>query len=336
MADRVWSEKDLRRRANRRLAVLQHAEEVSGNVAATCRYYGISRNVFYRWKRRYDDEGLEGLKDRSSAPLHCPTVTEPEVVEKIIHLRQHYHFGPMKIAMYLKRYHDVEISTSGVWRILKRLNMNRLPASQRYKRHTGRWKRYEKQRPGHYVQIDVKFIEPIAAAAGRRKRYYQYTAIDDCTRLRVLRAYPRSDQKTAIQFLDYVLSRLPFQVEKIRQTTAPNSSPASTGTSLTRESAISTSGQPPPDSTEKWSVRTGSTPKSTTDSSTASSRTTPACSTRNSRNGKTPTTTTGPTAALVVKPPTKDCYKRPRPSLSPATVSRTASRSLSTPTRSVS
>ncbi|MFR9773498.1 helix-turn-helix domain-containing protein [Nocardia sp. SC052] len=216
MPERVWSEKDLVRRAKRRLAVLRHAEEVSGNVAATCRYYGISRNIFYRWKRRYEDEGLDGLKDRSSAPLHCPTVTEPEVVTKIIHLRQHYHFGPMKITFYLQRYHDVAISQSTVWRILKRLNMNRLPASQRYKRHKQRWKRYEKQRPGHHVQIDVKFIEPITTAAGRRKRFYQYTAIDDCTRLRVLRVYPRSDQKTAIQFLDYVLSRLPFQVEKIQ------------------------------------------------------------------------------------------------------------------------
>ena len=45
MAERVWSEKDLVRRAKRRLAVLQHAEEVSGSVAATCRYYGISRTV---------------------------------------------------------------------------------------------------------------------------------------------------------------------------------------------------------------------------------------------------------------------------------------------------
>lgn len=62
MPERVWSEKDLVRRANRRLAVLQHAEEVSGNVTATCRYYGISRNVFYRWKRRYEDEGIDGLK----------------------------------------------------------------------------------------------------------------------------------------------------------------------------------------------------------------------------------------------------------------------------------
>ena len=83
-------------------------------------------------------------------------------------------------------------------------------------RSCSRPKRYEKQRPDHYVQIDVKFIEPITTGSGRRKRYYQYTAIDDCTRLRVLRASPCSDQKTAIQFLDYVLSRLPFQVEKIQ------------------------------------------------------------------------------------------------------------------------
>lgn len=216
MAERVWSEKELVRRANRRLAVLRHAEEISGSVAATCRYYGISRTVFYRWKHRYEDEGLDGLKDRSSAPLHCPTITHPEVVEKIIHLRQHYHFGPMKIEMYLRRYHDQEISVSTIYRILKRLGMSRLPASQRYKRHHQRWKRYEKQRPGHQLQIDVKFVEPITADAGRKKRFYQYTAIDDCTRLRILRIYPRSDQKTAIQFLDYVLSRLPFQVEKIQ------------------------------------------------------------------------------------------------------------------------
>ena len=43
--------------------------------------------------------------------------------------------------MYLARYHDITISASGVWRILKRLEMNRLPASQRYVRHKKRWTR---------------------------------------------------------------------------------------------------------------------------------------------------------------------------------------------------
>jgi hypothetical protein len=55
-----------------------------------------------------------------------------------------------------------------VWRILKRLDMNQLPASQRCKRHDRRWKRYEKQQPGHRVQIYVKFIEPLASPAGAR------------------------------------------------------------------------------------------------------------------------------------------------------------------------
>ena len=178
------------------------------------RYYGITRQSFYVWKRRYDELGEEGLKDRSRRPKTCPNATHVDVVGKILYLRQNYHFGPAKISMYLKRYHDVTISSSGVWRILKRLELNRLPSSQRYKRLDKRWQRYEKQLPGHQVQIDVKFIAPIKGAVA--KRYYQFTAIDDCTRLRVLRIYPRLNQKTAIQFADYVLERLPFQVQVIQ------------------------------------------------------------------------------------------------------------------------
>jgi hypothetical protein len=56
------------------------------------------------------------LKDRSQRPHHSPRATQADIVEKIIWLRQHYHFGPAKIAMYLGRYHDVTISVSGVWR----------------------------------------------------------------------------------------------------------------------------------------------------------------------------------------------------------------------------
>ena len=63
------------------------------------------------------------------------------MVEKILYLRQQYQFGPEKIAMYLRRYYDVTVSKSGGWRILKRLDLSRLPASQRYKRHDRRWKR---------------------------------------------------------------------------------------------------------------------------------------------------------------------------------------------------
>ena len=90
----IMTDRELERRANRRLAVLRHVEEVSGNVAATCRYDGISRQCYYGWLRRYEADGLDGLKDRSSRPHHSPRVTQAEVIEKILRLRKHYHFGP--------------------------------------------------------------------------------------------------------------------------------------------------------------------------------------------------------------------------------------------------
>jgi transposase len=108
--------------------VLQHAEEVSGNVAAICRYHGIGRTVFCRCRKRYEDEGLDGLQDRSSAPSTARTTPRPRSSRRTCNLRQYYHFGPLKISIHLKRYYDVEMSHLGVWRVLKRLDMNRLPA----------------------------------------------------------------------------------------------------------------------------------------------------------------------------------------------------------------
>jgi transposase len=108
------TDQEVARAAARRVAIIRHAQEVTGNVALTCRYFGISRTLFYTWLRRYDELGLEGLRPRSRRPRTSPNATDGEVVGKIVYLRQHYHFGPRKIAMYLKRYHEVEVSPSGV------------------------------------------------------------------------------------------------------------------------------------------------------------------------------------------------------------------------------
>ena len=107
------TEREVTRNAARRLAIIRHAEEVTGNVSQTCRYFGITRQTFYIWLRRFEEKGLEGLRDKSSRPHVSPNATNAEVVGKIIYLRQSYHFGPHKIAMYLKRYHEVTISPRG-------------------------------------------------------------------------------------------------------------------------------------------------------------------------------------------------------------------------------
>ncbi len=99
------------------------------------------------------------------------------------------------------------------WRILKRAGVSRLPSNMRYRRRQERFQRYEKPLPGHQLQVDVKFLAPIAS---RPRRYYQYTAIDDCTRVRVLKIYERNTQRSAIAFIDEVLAKLPFGVECIQ------------------------------------------------------------------------------------------------------------------------
>lgn len=78
------SRRDAERRAKHKLAVLRHVDEISRIVSATCRYYSISRQAYYKWKHCYEEEDFEGLKDRSSEPYHQPNKTDPEVIEKII------------------------------------------------------------------------------------------------------------------------------------------------------------------------------------------------------------------------------------------------------------
>ena len=61
------------------------------------------------------------------------------------------------------------------------------------------FKRYEKQVPGHRVQVDVKFLS-FRNQDGREIKRYQYTAIDDATRARALRIYDKHHQSCAIDF----------------------------------------------------------------------------------------------------------------------------------------
>ena len=166
------------REIHRKLRILQHAEKI-GDVSKTCRYFGIGRASFYRWRHAYADRGEAGLANARSVPHNHPNKTSPEVVGKVIHLRRKYHLGPIRIVWYLERYHGIKISDAGVYRILRRNGLNRLPGGTRMRKvHT---KRYNKQVPGHHIQMDVKFLTFIGKG-GEKIRRFQLTAIDDATR----------------------------------------------------------------------------------------------------------------------------------------------------------
>ena len=200
------------RQVTYRSKFLEYAKQ-TGNVSATCRHFGISRPKYYKWKKRFDELGAAGLADRPRTPHHSPNATPRSVVSKVLYLRQNYHFGAGRIRDYLKRFHSVRIAGDTVQRILRKHGLGRLPANQKHKPHGKRWQRYEKPLPGHRLQMDVKFLERIP---GTKKRLYQFTAIDDCTRIRVLKIYDACNQGTAVAFANEVLRRLPFRVHVVQ------------------------------------------------------------------------------------------------------------------------
>jgi len=107
----------------------------------------------------------------------------------------------------------MRIAFSSVYRILVRHGLSRFPNRVGCRAlHT---RRYAKQVPGHHIQVDVKILS-LTAPDGKKIRRFQYTAIDDATRVRALKIYRRHTQKNAIHFVDYVIEKFPFRIHTVR------------------------------------------------------------------------------------------------------------------------
>lgn len=193
-------------------AVLDYAAGI-GCDAESYRFFEIPKSSFYRWKRAYRGDGVAGLVAKRPVGVRWPSQPSPETVEKILHLRREYCLGPQRIAWYLERYHGVTVSCSTVYRTLRRHGMARLPKkASRREVHT---RRYAKVVPGHHIQIDVLFLK-LRAADGTWVRRYQYTAVDDATRIRALKVSPHHNQQTAMAFIDEVIEKFPFRIHTVR------------------------------------------------------------------------------------------------------------------------
>jgi transposase InsO family protein len=129
-------------------------------VAAAAEAMNISRQCAYKWWRRYQDEGVAGLRDRSSRPWSCPHQTPARVERRIVALRQSRKLGPARLAGI------VGVPASTVHRVLVRHGVNRLRWMDRP---TGRViRRIETSRCGELVHIDVKKLARIPNGGGHK------------------------------------------------------------------------------------------------------------------------------------------------------------------------
>ena len=157
-----------------RLGWIKLHEEVR-DAGIVCRRCGISRPTLRKWLKRYEEKGLEGLLDLSRKPHHSPGAkVKIDQEDIILKLRQERKLGVRRLQSELKRHHDFSLSLATIHKVLKKKNMPYLQKKRYYRKQA---KRYNCKLPGECVQMDVCKI-----AQG----LYQYTAIDDCTRYKVL------------------------------------------------------------------------------------------------------------------------------------------------------
>ncbi len=216
--------KELSRAAGQRLRWMDHYESHGRNAALTCRYFGISRQTFYRWRRRYDPQDLSSLEDRSHRPhrRRRPTWTALEV-QQVLRLRLEYpRWGKDKLAVLLGR-EGCRISTSMVGRILTHLKARgrlveplrngvkarRRPRPRPYA--VRKPKDYRIEQPGDLVQVDTLDVRPRPGVMLK-----QFTARDVVSRWDVMEARSRATALTAAEFLDTLEQRMPFAVRAIQ------------------------------------------------------------------------------------------------------------------------
>lgn len=175
------------------------------NAALVCRRCGISAPTLRKWWRRYLAEGEAGLCSHSRRPLRSPgrKLTD-EHIGWIVEMRAKRNLGPRRLQAELLRLHAFKLSTATIWKVLNRHGMNRL----RNGRAPREPKCYSRDVPGERVQMDTVKIAP---------GLFQFTAVDDCTRMRVLALYPRRTAHNAARFLkDHVLEEFPFPIQRIQ------------------------------------------------------------------------------------------------------------------------
>ena len=166
--------------------------EAGSPIAHVASAMGISRRCASKWWHRYLEFGADGLHDRSSRPMRSPARTSVKVEERICRIRRADKLGPDRLGGRLG------IAPSTVHRVLVRHDLNRL---SHIDRQSGREiRRYERERPGELVHVDVKNLGKIPPGGGHKIRgraasrkgkerqgrvgfAYIHSAVDDHSRL---------------------------------------------------------------------------------------------------------------------------------------------------------
>lgn len=196
-------------------------------VTEASKYYRISRQAIYEWRAKYDGKSWKSLLDRSHRPHHHPNEHTVEEKEMILRLYT-YHKDDMIMLWDALRKRGYTRSYTSLVRVV-----NKWIKPEVKKRQTKKPQPYTRaEYPGQKVQIDVKYVPTYCVVNGQK--YYQYTAVDECTRWTYREMYDEHSTHSSTEFLKNLILKCPFPIREIQ---------TDNGTEFTR-ALISNDGEP--------------------------------------------------------------------------------------------
>ena len=182
-----------------------------GNATETAIRYRISRKTLYKWLKRYDGT-WQSLTERSRRPQRSPRAHTAEEIRQIRRLAKKYRWEDLILAYQeLREKWGYARSYGGFKRIVAKLKA----AKGNKKRKARKNKPYQRaEYPGQKVQVDVKFVPNECIVDGRK--YYQFTAVDECTRWTYRQMYDEHSTYSAEAFLIELIQRCPFPIREIQ------------------------------------------------------------------------------------------------------------------------
>jgi transposase InsO family protein len=185
-----------------RALIVQRVDEEGWSVEQTAAAFGVSRRTVFKWRSRFRHEGVRGLLDRSAAPRRIPHRTSAVQEARMVALRAQRLAG-WQIARRLR------LPRATVGAVLRRRGRGRLPALTPPEP----VRRYERDRPGELLHLDIKTLGRIGQIGhrihGERSRCsrgvgweHVHVCVDDASRVAYVEVLPTLTQTDAVGFLE--------------------------------------------------------------------------------------------------------------------------------------
>lgn len=192
-----------------RQRIVKYAQKHS--VTETATRYKVSRKTVYKWLSRYDGT-TASLEDRSHRPKTSPKSHTELELRQIRRRLKKYKWADLILAYQeLVEKDGYTRSYGGFKRVAARMKALK-PVKKKKKRKSKPYQRADY--PGQKIQIDVKYVPSYCVTDGRK--YYQYTAVDECSRWTYREMYDEHSTYSSKDFLLKLVEHAPFPIREVQ------------------------------------------------------------------------------------------------------------------------